>query len=96
MKGNCHKADSGEGSRLYFEHLLREMAQHKPGPDHACNIDENAFAIEVTRRSKGVFDKQLYVNNGEWVALLACICENGTALPPSTTHAATGRAVQAS
>lgn len=56
-------------------------------------MDEKGFAIGTGGRSKRIFDKQLYekkevttgVQDGsrEWITILACICADGTALPPS-------------
>jgi hypothetical protein len=60
----------------------------------------------VRGRSKRIFDKVLYGKrqykqslhdgNREWVTLLACICADGTALPPGIIYASAGRAVQQS
>jgi len=101
-----HKADSGEKYRLYFELLHRKTAEYDVEPEHTYNMDEKGFAIGVTGRSKRIFSKALYGKkqyrqslqdgNTEWVTLLACICADGSALPPGIIYAAAGRAVQQS
>jgi hypothetical protein len=42
------------------------------------------------------YKQSLHDGNREWVTLLACICADGTALPPGIIYAAAGRAVQQS
>ena len=105
MEKDRHKADCSEKYRLYFELLHRKLAQYDIEPAHTYNMDEKGFAIGVTGRSKRIFDKVLYGKkhfkqslhdgNREWVTFLACICADGSTLPPGIIYAATGRAVQA-
>ena len=105
MDNDRHKADSSEKYRLYFSLLHQKMAEYDLQPEQTYNMDEKGFAIGVTGRSKRVFDKVLYGKkqfkqslqdgNREWITLLACLCADGTALPPGIIYAAAGRAVQA-
>ena len=106
MESTRHKADSGLKYKLYFDLLHAKMAEYGVEAEHTYNMDEKGFAIGVVGRSKRIFSKALYGKkqyrqslhdgNREWVTLLACICADGSALPPSIIYAAAGRAVQAS
>ena len=106
MEAGRHQADSYEKYRCYFDLVHSKMAQYELLPENTYNMDEKGFAIGVTGRSKRIFDKVLYGKkqfkqslhdgNREWVTLLACICADGTALPPGIIYSAAGRAVQQS
>jgi hypothetical protein len=55
-------------------------------------MDEKGFMIGQTRRSKRVFSRALWESkqvtdslqdgNREWISVIACICADGTTLPP--------------
>lgn len=67
-------------------------------------MDEKGFAIGKIGRSKRIFDKALYkqkhtrqsLHNGnrEWITVVACICADGTALPPGLIFAAESDNIQ--
>jgi hypothetical protein len=64
---------------------------------HIYNMDEKGFLIGITSWSKRVFSKQFWerkevtaaLQDGsrEWIAILACICADGTAMKPSIIYA---------
>jgi len=61
-------------------------------------MDEKGFMISKQNRMKRVFNIEHYASgklrgagedgNREWITLLACICADGTALPPSVIYSA--------
>jgi hypothetical protein len=93
MDRDRHKADSEAKYSLYFKLLHDKMKEYDVQPSHIFNLDEKGFMIGVLGRSKRIFDKKLYDQKGvttavqdgsrEWIAVLACVCSDGTALSPS-------------
>ena len=69
-------------------------------PRHIYNMDEKGFLVGITSRSKRVFSRQLYerkevteaLQDGsrEWITLLACICADGTKIPPAIIYQGKG------
>lgn len=68
------------------------MAQYDILPENIYNADEKGFLMGVMNRTKRVFNKH-YKKTGQligavqdgsrnWITLLACICQDGSALPP--------------
>jgi hypothetical protein len=67
-------------------------------------MDEKGFAIGVLGRTKRVFSRRQYEKkevrqarqdgSREWVSLLAAICADGTALPPSIIFASKNSTIQ--
>jgi hypothetical protein len=106
MDSHRHQADSGDKYSLYFKLLSEKMAQYGVEPRHTYNMDEKGFLIGITGRSKRVFSRQMWekkevraaLQDGsrEWITLLACVCADGSALPPSLIYQAAGKAVQSS
>jgi hypothetical protein len=106
MDSNRHQADSGDKYSLYFKLLSETMAQYGVEPRHTYNMDEKGFLIGITGRSKRVFSRRMWekkevraaLQDGsrEWITLLACVCADGSALPPSLIYQAAGKAVQSS
>ena len=68
------------------------------------NMDEKGFMIGVLGRSKRVFSKRMWVRkevkaliqdgNREWITVLACVCADGSALPPGIIYQATNGAIR--
>jgi hypothetical protein len=68
------------------------MNEYSILPENTYNMDEKGFMIGRTRRSKRIFSRALWERkqvtdslqdgNREWISVLACICADGTALPP--------------
>jgi hypothetical protein len=69
------------------------MREYNVEPHHTYNMDEKGFFIGLLTRSKCAFSWQVWESkqvrdalqdgSGDFVALLMCICANGTALEPS-------------
>jgi hypothetical protein len=69
-------------------------------------MDEKGFLIGVIGRSKRVFSRRMWENkevtaspqdgSREWITLLACVCADRSALPPSLIYQAASKAVQSS
>jgi hypothetical protein len=67
-------------------------------------MDKKGFMIGVLGRSKRVFSKNTWVKkrvraptqdgNREWITVLACICADGSALPPSLIYQAKSEAIR--
>jgi len=101
-----HAADSGEKYRLYFDLLQHKITEYDVDTEHTYNMDEKGFMIGVVGRSKRIFSKRkwekkevrasLQDGNREWITLLACICADGSTLPPGLIYQAAGKAVQSS
>jgi hypothetical protein len=69
-------------------------------------MDEKGFLIGITGRSKRVFSRRMWekkevtatLQDGsrEWITLLACVCADGSALPPSLIYQAAAGSIQSS
>ena len=69
-------------------------------------MDEKGFLIGITGRSKRVFSKRMWdrkevttsLQDGsrEWITLLACVCADGSALPPSLIYQSASGGLQSS
>jgi hypothetical protein len=104
MNRRRHAVDSGEKYKVYFEQLGRKTDSYEVEPDHTYNMDEKGFMIGAVGRQKRIFSKRLFKKkqfkqmlqdgNREWISLLACICADGTALPPALIYAADSKNIQ--
>ncbi|KAF2683601.1 DDE-domain-containing protein [Lentithecium fluviatile CBS 122367] len=67
-------------------------------------MDEKGFLIGIVGRSKRIFSRRMWEKkevraslqdgNRAWITLLACICADGSALPPSLIYEAANKAIQ--
>lgn len=106
MDANRHTADSDAKSKLYFDLLQQKIALYDVDSEHTYNIDEKGFKIGIIGRLKRVFNREawekrkfkaaLQDGNGEWVTLLACVCADGSVLPPGLIYQDANKAVQSS
>jgi hypothetical protein len=104
MAADRHTADSYNKYKEYFDLMQYKIAQYGIEPEHTYNMDEKGFAAGVIGKSKRVFSKASYqqkharqsLHNGnhEWITLVACICADGTALPPGLIFAAESKNIQ--
>lgn len=93
---NRHNAESIGKYELYFQLLQRKMDEYNLVPRDTYNMDEKGFMIGIVGRSKRVFSKSKWESkavrqsvqdgNREWITLMACVCADGTALPPSLIY----------
>jgi hypothetical protein len=87
-----HQADSGYKYKLYFDLFYQKIEEYEIEQSNTYNMDEKGFMIGVLGRTKRVFSKQTWVKKGvrepiqdgnrEWITVLACVCADGSALPP--------------
>jgi len=106
MDSNRHNADSGDKYSLYFEFLRDKIKEYDIEPRHTYNMDEKGCLIGIVGRSKRVFSRRMWekkevrasLQDGshEWITILACVCADGAALPPSLIYQATNKAIQSS
>jgi hypothetical protein len=106
MDRDRHRADSRAKYSLYLELLHSKMKGYNVEPRHTYNMDEKGFLIGITSRSKRVFSRRMWdkkevrasIQDGsrEWITLLACVCADGSALPPGLIYQSAGRTLQSS
>jgi len=106
MDQSRHAADSADKYKLYFSLLHHKINEYHIEACHTYNMDEKGFMIGVTGRSKQVFSKTIWeskmvresLQDGlrDWVTLIACVCADGTALPPSLIFASANSGLQSS
>lgn len=104
MDRNRHGADSADKYTRYFELLDEKIKHYDVKAQHTYNMDEKGFMIGAVRRQKRIFSKRLFKKkqfrqqlqdgNREWISLLACVCADGTALPPGLIYLAKSQNVQ--
>ena len=104
MDSNRHKADSEDKYRLYFDYLHGKINQYQIDACHSYNMDEKGFLIGIIGRSKRIFSRRMWEKkeitaslqdgNRAWIMLLACICADGSALPPSLIYEAANKGIQ--
>jgi hypothetical protein len=91
-----HEADSEYKYKLYFDLLHGKMLEYDIEERNTYNMDEKGFAIGLTKRTKRVFSKAIWEaklrtaaiqdGNREWITLIACVCADGSALPPALVY----------
>jgi hypothetical protein len=106
MDANCHNADSYTKYELYFNLLQYKIAEYKVDAEHTYNMDEKDFMIGVTTRTKHVFSRRMWEKeevkallqdgNCAWITLLACVCSDGSALPPGLIYESANSTIQSS
>jgi hypothetical protein len=106
MDSNRHNADSYTKYELYFNLLQRKIAEYKVDAEHTYNMDEKGFMIGITTRAKHVFSRRMWEKgevkaslqdgNRAWITLLACVCGDGSALPPSLIYESANSTIQSS
>jgi hypothetical protein len=104
MDANRHNADSYAKYKLYFNLLQRKIAEYKVDAEHMYNIDEKGFMIGVTTSTKHVFSRHmrekgevrasLQDGNRARITLLACVCGDGSALPPGLIYKSANSTIQ--
>jgi hypothetical protein len=91
-----HQADSELKYGLYFELLRDKLGLYNIEPCNIYNMDEKGFLLGILTRSKRLFSRRLYeerkikahIQDGsrEFITLLACICADGSHLPPAIIY----------
>jgi hypothetical protein len=85
-----HEADSVDDYASYFDLLHNKMEQYRVQSRLTFNMDGKDFMIGVEAKSKRVFSKLVWVEDGarapnqdgnrEWVSIIPTICADGTNL----------------
>ena len=67
-------------------------------------MDEKGFMIGVTGRTKHVFSKRMWMKgevkasiqdgNRDWQTLIACVCADGTVLPPGLIYKSSNTSIK--
>jgi hypothetical protein len=104
MDRQRHIADSGDKYKLYYDALRDKIEFYKIEPAHTYNMDEKGFMVGAVGRQKRIFSKRQYKKkafkqmlqdgNREWMSLIACVCADGSALPPGLIYAAESQNIQ--
>jgi hypothetical protein len=94
----CHKADSEANYELCLDLLHQKMEQYGIELRHTYNMDEKGFLIGPIGKRKRIFSKVSWdskearapIQDGsrEWITVLAAVCADGEALPPSLIYQA--------
>jgi hypothetical protein len=71
--------------------LYDQITRHEIKPRQSYNIDEKGFLLGRIRKSKRIFSRASWEQEGiktnmqdgsrEWITTVACICSNGTTIP---------------
>jgi hypothetical protein len=106
MDANRHNADSFVKYKLYFDSLQAKIAEYDVEVENTYNMDEKGFMIGTTSRTKHVFSRRMWEKkevretlqdgNRAWVTLLACVCGDGSALPPGLLYESANSSIQSS
>jgi hypothetical protein len=104
MTAERHEAASYAKYKEYFNIITEKIAQYKIEEENTYNMDEKGFMIGVIGKQKRVFAKSaferkqsrqsLHDDNQEWITMVACVCPNGTVLPPGLIFAAESQHIQ--
>jgi hypothetical protein len=91
-----HEADSYLKYQSYFTYLESKLEEYQVPPDQTYNMDEKGFAMGIMNSSKRFFSRDLWerkvvkapLQDGsrDWITVLACICADGTPLPPGLIY----------
>jgi hypothetical protein len=91
------KAEKKERYELYLKLIKEKIDFYNLQPSQIYNMDEKGFLIGLLQKGHRVFSKAAYEQgykqflqdgNREWITTVACICADGTALPPALIYAA--------
>jgi hypothetical protein len=104
MDRDRHQADLGHRYKAFFEELYDQMTRHEIEPRQSYNMDEKGFLLRRIRKLKRIFSKALWEQGGiktnmqdgsrEWITTLACICGDGSTIPPVLIFASKNSTLQ--
>jgi hypothetical protein len=88
----------------YFNLLRRKLDEYKVQPEDIYNVDETGFFIGIASESKRIFSKEsheigspkphLHDINCERITAIACICADGSKLPPGLIYQSAASKIQ--
>jgi hypothetical protein len=98
------KADNYWLVNNYFELVQKKRNQYNYLPGNIYNMDEKGFLIGILQKTRRIFSKTWQKQgklqgtaqdgNRTWITLMACICADGTSLPPALIYPATSGNIQ--
>ena len=98
------KADNWWLINHFFGILQEKWNKYDYAPHNVYNIDEKGFLIGVLQKMRRIFTKAWYEQgklkggahdgNRTWISLVACICADGTSLPPALIYPASSGDIQ--
>jgi hypothetical protein len=90
------KAESFEAFEYWFSLIASKIEQYGIEAQNIYNMDEKGFLTGSLTKAKRIFTKQWFENqqllgnvrdgSREWITIIATICADGTALPPSLIY----------
>jgi hypothetical protein len=99
-------ADSHVKYEAYFTYILGKVEEYSILPEQTYNMDEKGIALGMMNASTRIFSRKQWdrkqvrapIHDGsrEWITILACICADGSALPPALIYQSDGSNVQSS
>ena len=106
MDADRHNADSYSKYKLYFDLLQAKIDEYNVEVEDTYNMDEKGFLIGITTRTKHVFSRRMWEKgevkatlqdgNRAWVTLIACVCGDGSVLPPGLLYESANNTIQKS
>jgi hypothetical protein len=103
MDRDRHQADSGHRHKVFFEEIYDQVARHEIEPRQSYNMDEKGSLLGRIGKSKrickalweqGGVQKNMQDGSREWITTVACICADGTAIPPVLIFASKNSTLQ--
>jgi hypothetical protein len=104
MDRDRHQADSEHRYKAFFKELYDQITRHKIEPRQSYNMDEKGFLLGRIGKSKRIFSKALWEQgeiktnmqdrSREWITTVACICGDGTTIPPVLIFASKNSTLQ--
>jgi hypothetical protein len=99
-------ADSHMKYEAYFTYILSKVEEYSILPEQTYNMDEKGIALGMMDASTRIFSRKQWdrkqvrapIHDGsrEWITILACICADGSALPPALIYQSDASNVQSS
>jgi hypothetical protein len=88
----------------YFNLVQEKWKEHDYLPKNIYNMDEKGFLIGVLKKTRRIFTRSwkkqgklqgaAQDGNRSWITLIACICADGTSLPPALIYQASSGDIQ--
>jgi hypothetical protein len=104
MDRDRHQADLGHRYKAFFKELYDQITRHEIEPRQSYNMDEKGFLLGRIRKSKRIFSRASWEQGGiktnmqdrsrEWITTVACICGDGTTIPPVLIFASKNSTLQ--
>jgi DDE superfamily endonuclease/Tc5 transposase DNA-binding domain len=92
------QADQEKDYRDFYTLLAAKIAQYEIESENMYNMDEKGFLIGIMTKQRRIVTKSVLMQNKslsattdgnrEWITVLACICADGSSLPPGLIYQA--------